>query len=67
MTRLGPLDLSVATASSHGHARHFEPDGPLVCLTREVCQAARTAIHRLGLWADHDFLEDCVPREPRPS
>jgi hypothetical protein len=61
------LYLSVTTAGSNGHARHFESDGQLVYPTREVCLAARTAIHRLDPWADHYFLEDCVPREPRPS
>ncbi len=61
------LYLSVATVGSSGHARHFEPDGQLVYPTREVCQAARVAIHRLDPRGDHYFLEDCVSREARPS
>jgi len=58
---------SVVAPGSNGQARHFEPDGQLVYPTREVCQAARAAIRRLDPWADHYFLEDCVPRETRPS
>jgi hypothetical protein len=61
------LYVSVATAGSNGHARRFEADGQLVYPTREVCLAARAAIHRLDPTTDHYFLEDCVPREARPS
>ena len=61
------LYVSIVTVGSNGHARHFEPDGQLVYPTREVCQAARAAIHRLDPRADHYFVEECVPRDvPRP-
>jgi len=39
----------------------------LVYPTREACQAARGAIRRLDPKTDHYVLEDCVPREARPS
>ena len=61
------LYLSVVTSGSSGHARHFEPDGHLVYPTREVCQAARSAILRLDPWTEHYFVEDCVPRPVRSS
>jgi len=61
------LYLSVVTAGSSGHARHFEADGQLIYPTREACQAARGAIRRLDPKTDHYVLEDCVPREARPS
>ena len=61
------LYVSVATAGSNGHARRFEADGQLVYPTREACQAARGAIRRLDPKTDHYVLEDCVPREARPS
>ena len=62
------LYLSVAAAGSSGHARHFEPDGHLVYPSREICQAARAAIHGLDPSTDHYFVEDCVPRDvPRPK
>jgi hypothetical protein len=67
LTWVFTLYLSVASAGSNGQARHFEHDGHLVYPTREVCQAARAAIRRLDPWADHYFLEDCVPREAGPS
>jgi hypothetical protein len=61
------LYLSVMTAGSGGYARHFEPDGQLIYPTREVCQAARAAIHGLDPWTDHYFVEDCVSRPARSS
>lgn len=61
------LYVSVAMAGSNGHARYFEADGHLVYPTREVCEAARAAIHRLDPWTDNYFVEDCVPRKAQPS
>jgi hypothetical protein len=61
------LYLSVVTAGSSGHARHFEADGQLIYPTREICQAARAAIHGLDPWTDHYFVADCVSRPSRSS